>query len=185
MGNNESSDKLIVSNDSGGDAYIILTPTKNFPLEKYFSNDFGLSKLWEAGLNVKNVADLYNEWTVVKRSIHEKDKISAAILNFFTTAGLLLPLGRARDLYDQALCNPLHYLSAYGWGVLETSEEICVTLLIKYNGGGDLKMAQFRTLANWSWVVNTTCVTLTKGKSLWEKRLASGYPLVGLNVEED
>lgn len=184
MGNGESSAQLFVANDSEGDVWLLLTPSKEFPLRKLLAQDFGLSHLAKAGVTAQSVLDIYNAWTSIKRPNKDGEKITSAILNFFKNAGLHLDPDRACDVYDKSLCNPLHYLSAYGWGVLNTAEEICVTVLVKPKSG-DIKMAQFRTLSDWSWVINSTCVTLTKGGSLWEKRLPVGYPLIKLNIEED
>lgn len=184
MGNGESSAQLFVANDSGGDVWLLLTPSKEFPLKTLLARDFGLSHLAKAGVTAQSVLDIYNAWTLTKRPNNDKNKITSVILNFFKNAGLHLDPDRACDVYDRSLNNPLHYLSAYGWGVLNTTEEICVTVLVKPKSG-DIKMAQFRTLSNWSWVINSTCVTLTKKGSQWEKRLPVGYPLMKLNVEED
>lgn len=184
MGNGESSAQLFVANDSGGDVWLLLTPSKEFLLKTLLAQDFGLSHLAKAGVTAQSVLDIYNAWTLTKRPNSDKNKITSAILNFFKNAGLHLDPDRACDVYDKSLNNPLHYLSAYGWGVLNTTEEICVTVLVKPKSG-DIKMAQLRTLSNWSWVINSTCVTLTKKGSQWEKRLPVGYPLMKLNVQED
>lgn len=184
MGNGESASQLFVANDSGGDVWLLLTPSKEFSLKKLLAQDFARSHLAKAGVTAQSVSDIYNAWTSIKRPNNEKEKVTSAILKFFQNAGLHLDPDRACDVYDKSLCNPLHYLSAYGWGVLNTTEEICVTVLVKPTTE-DIKMAQFRTLNNWSWVINSTCVTLTKGRSLWEKRLPVGYPLMRLNVEDD
>lgn len=184
MGNGKSSAQLFVANDSEGDVWLLLTPSKEFPLRNLLAQDFGLSHLAKAGVTAQSVLDIHNEWTSIKRPNKDGDKITSAILNFFKKAGLHLDPDRACDMYDKTMCNPLHYLSAFGWGVLNTAEEICVTVLVKPKSG-DIKMAQFRTLSDWSWVINSTCVTLTKGGSHWEKRLPVGYPLRTLNIEED
>ncbi|XP_062599689.1 uncharacterized protein LOC134261255 isoform X1 [Saccostrea cucullata] len=184
MGNGPSTGELFVSNDSDGDAWILLTPTKDYPLTGYFAKDSELSNLVRAGVTVDKAVDLFNAWTKGKWEKKEKGKITAAILDFFKNTGLHLTFGFARDVYDKSLCNPLHYLSAYGWGVLNNSEEMCVTVLLE-TPNGELKMAQFRTLKNWSWVVNCKCVTPTKGGTLWEKRIPTGYPLLDLDIKDD
>ncbi|XP_048754094.2 uncharacterized protein LOC125665488 isoform X1 [Ostrea edulis] len=183
MGNGASSAQLFVANDSGGDAWIVLTPSKDFPLVKYFAEDFGLSSLAKADVRGKSVADLFNFWAKGKIRMDRKERVSSVVLDFFKNVGLHLTSGFARDMYDKALCNPLHYLSAYGWGALNNSEELCITILVQASTG-ELKMSQFKTLSDWSWIVNTKSVTLTKGASLWEKRLPAGYPLMELSIED-
>jgi hypothetical protein len=183
MGNGTSSAQLFVANDSDGDAWIVLTPSKDFPLLKYFADDFGLSSLANADVRGKSVADLFDFWTNGKIRMDRKDIVSSVVLDFFQSVGLHLTSGLARDMYDMALCNPLQYLSAYGWGALNNSEEVCVTILVQ-TSAGDLRMSQFKTLSGWSWIVNTKSVTPSKGGSLWQKRLPAGHPLMELSIED-
>ncbi|KAK3108636.1 hypothetical protein FSP39_012204 [Pinctada imbricata] len=183
MGNGKSKHHLFIANNTGVHLRALISPNKKWRLQQLFaeSPDDIISGMPNG---IETIEDLQKVWMKASTSKDSdyRNSIYMKIQRLFDRYGILIKNEMARNVYDTALFNPLEYLTSAGWFTLCACQDFCVTLLID-DSKDTLKMAQFDTMEDWSWIANKSYVTKAKDDTLWKETIDSGYRYVSIKFE--
>lgn len=158
------SHQIHLANATGYKVRVLISPNKYWVIADLLV-DVALIALDGYGV-VASVNDLWSIWKAIS---FQKNAISMAwkLHNNLERHMLTVEPNQERDIYDRYMLNPLSYFTPSGWAALCGAPELTLTVFLI--GPDDvIKMSQFNTNSDWSWIVHEDHVNRSKNGELWQ-----------------
>lgn len=159
MGNNH----VHLANASLHTVKVLVSPNVDYVIADLF---IGAAEIVLDGIGViSSVSDLMK---IFKAISFQKDAVSFALTvkELFDKYGIEVKPDEVKEISSHALYNPLNYFTASGWAALLGGSDLTLTVMLE--GNDWMKMLQFNTNSDWSWIVHEDEVNRAVYGTLWE-----------------
>lgn len=116
---------------------------------------------------ISTVSDIMKIWNAISFQL---DAISQAfkVKKLFDEKGLKIEPGQVLKVSEHDLANPLQYLSPSAWAALSGGSDMTLTIYVDSDDPKQMKLAQFNSNSDWSWIIQDNKVVRAKYGTLWQ-----------------
>ena len=149
MGNSESN-HCHIANITSNKVQVIISPSSECYLKDLLSNG---GSVVIPGLGVlSTVSDIWKTWNTISGQSNALE-LSSKLRNLLEEKGFEVGGRNVADLFDREHYNPIYYYKYTCWNDLYYSDEITITILMEGENSSDVKMVQFRSSTDWTWII--------------------------------
>lgn len=149
MGNSESN-HCHIANITTNKVQVIISPSSECYLKDLLLN--GSSVVIPDHGVVSTVSDIWKTWNAISGHINALN-LSSKVRDLLEEKGFAVGGRNIADLFNWEYYNPICYYKYTCWEDLYHGSEIIITILMEGESDSDVKMVQFRSSTDWTWIV--------------------------------